>query len=317
MLLEQRPPGRPHLLVGSVLAGRVRRRVHGGHPPALGGATQRGLEPGTLLRRTDAVRVEADQEQVAEGPRVPPARHAERPHLPAGVAVLHVVVAEQRAEPGAAEDVGIGPEDRLVEQSRIAVRVRVVPQQHEAVEGAGPADRLRHGTADRVARAHVTDERQAGAALRRSQRRAREALCGETDRYRSNALEEPTTIHPAIPLRVRRCEPASRGRTVPARRSPLPGQAGRARTRCPSRGPHRRPEPCSTPVASCPGQLGGVRRDQVGSRWSGPVPRPRLSRFNRTLPRSRRGPGQAGSTGRCSTPMRAVRTGRHHRWRPG
>ena len=71
------------------------------------------------------------------------------------------MVAEQRAEPGAAEDLAIGPEDRLVERPGIAVWVRVDPQQDEAVEGAGPADGLRHRAADRVARAHVT-ERQAG-----------------------------------------------------------------------------------------------------------------------------------------------------------
>ena len=116
------------------------------------------LEPCSLFRVPWVVRVQADEQHVADGLRPPAAGHAQCLHLRATVTLLDIVVAQDGEQPRPfSQDGGQGLKDRGVEPGWIAVGVDVVAEQEHVIEGFGGTERGHGLCSELEAPSGVTD----------------------------------------------------------------------------------------------------------------------------------------------------------------
>src|SRR5688572_5727490 len=94
--LEQRREPIANRVVRTLIAGRVRRVMYGDDLPRRIGVAECGFEPLILHLTVDVVRVEPDDEHVAETARPPTAGHSERLHLGVAVPLFYVMVPDDR-----------------------------------------------------------------------------------------------------------------------------------------------------------------------------------------------------------------------------
>jgi len=138
--LEDRRERLADVLGRSLVAGRIGRMVDKNYLPGCVVGRQGCLQPGELVGVVDLITVESHQQDVSDALRPPQARHAEGPDL-----TESGIVGESIVVPGYGVQIGSRvqhrrerPEDELVEPGWITVRVDVVAQEHERVEGVIP-----------------------------------------------------------------------------------------------------------------------------------------------------------------------------------